>query len=283
MEQKYEEQMKRLRQEIETYEAERDECLRSVSMQHGETLQLILKSIMNTKDLGEEAPNKDVLKLMREIGDTEKDLRRRAEISGIALTECFVRTLEKSQSKTIQQFRLAGHCCFLSFHVEFALTEIQDGENFLRRVTDLNIIADGPEFKDLCAFVSGVEETKSLTLFFQTLRTFAEKCEQRSRTFRFFKEKYPDVIRLPEGCRSEVMLIQTPQLPGCSMSVFWNVTVSKDGVVKPKLDLLMKMPEQAQKLDPESVTESAPESFRSLLNVLGVESTIESLVRSVRF
>lgn len=39
----------------------------------------------------------------------------------------------------------------------------------------------------------------------------------------------------------------------------------------------------AQKLDSDNVVESAPESFRSLLTVLGIESTIESLVQSVCF
>lgn len=42
MEQKYEEEIKRLQQEIETCEAEQDEYLRAISRQHGETLQNIL-------------------------------------------------------------------------------------------------------------------------------------------------------------------------------------------------------------------------------------------------
>ncbi len=29
-----------------------------------------------------------------------------------------------------------------------------------------------------------------------------------------WQEKYPDVVSLPEGCRSELMIIRSPQLPG---------------------------------------------------------------------
>ncbi|KAK3512587.1 hypothetical protein QTP70_017217 [Hemibagrus guttatus] len=96
-------------------------------------------------------------------------------------------------------------------------------------------------------------------------------------------EKYPDVVHLPEGCRSEIIVIQNPQLPGCTMSIFWSITVSTEGTVKSKIELLMKMPEQAQKLDTENVVASAPESFRSLLTTLGVEATIEGLIQSVCF
>lgn len=42
MEQKYEEEIKLLQQEIETYEAEQEECLQAISRQHGGTLQNIL-------------------------------------------------------------------------------------------------------------------------------------------------------------------------------------------------------------------------------------------------
>ncbi|XP_060767012.1 centromere protein P isoform X2 [Neoarius graeffei] len=281
MEQKYEEEIKLLQQEIETYEAEQEECLQAISRQHGETLQNILVSIQKDREDG--VINKDVSKLMTEISDLEKDHRRQTDISGLSLSECWVKTLEKSNTKTVQQYRLAGHCWLLSFQVEFAVTEIQDGETILTKVTDLNIISDGAEFKDLCGFLSSVEESKSVFLFFRTLRSFSEGCKQRTCTFQHFKEKYPDVVQLPEGCRSEIMVIQSPQLPGCTMSIIWNITVSKDGTVKPKIDLLTKMPEQAQKLDTKNVVESAPECVRSLLRVFGVEATIESLIQSVCF
>ncbi|MCI4390251.1 hypothetical protein PGIGA_G00120370 [Pangasianodon gigas] len=283
MEQDYEEEIKLLQQEIEMCEAEQEECLRAISRQHRETLQNILKTISIRNDREDGVINKDVSKLMTEISDLEKDHRRQTDISGLSLSECWVKTLEKSNTKTVHQYRLTGRCWLLSFQVEFALTEIQDGEIILKKVTDLNIISDGAEFKDLCGFLSSVEESKSVFLFFRTLRSFSERCKQRTCTFQHFKEKYPDVVQLPEGCRSEIMVIQSPQLPGCTMSIFWNITVSKEGTVKPKIDLLMKMPEQAQKLDTENVVESGPECFRSLLTVFGVEATIESLIQSVCF
>ncbi|KAL7837604.1 hypothetical protein SRHO_G00273150 [Serrasalmus rhombeus] len=188
MEQKLNEELKQLQREIEVCEAEQDSYVRSISLQHGEALRGVLQTLYNKKEKGDEHLKKDVSKLVTDITDTEKDIRRQTKISGITLTECCVKTLEKNERKTIQQYRLTGHCCFLSFQVEFALVDIQDSDSSLQKITDLNVILDGAEFKDLCAFVSRVEETKSLFLFFRTLSLFSERCKQRSCTLQYFKE-----------------------------------------------------------------------------------------------
>lgn len=52
---------------------------------------------------------------------------------------------------------------------------VQDGETMLKKVTDLNIISDGAEFKDLCAFLSRYVKLhlytryKGFGLFYQIL------------------------------------------------------------------------------------------------------------------
>ncbi|KAL1251599.1 hypothetical protein QQF64_019395 [Cirrhinus molitorella] len=94
------------------------------------------------------------------------------------------------------------------------------------------------------------------------------------------QEKYPDVVSLPEGCRSELMIIRSPQLPGISMTIFWKIDVSMEGVIKPRLELLLKIPDQAREFDTKKVTENGSEYFQSLLRILGVEASIEGLIRT---
>ncbi|KTG33063.1 hypothetical protein cypCar_00014613 [Cyprinus carpio] len=184
MEQKYEEEIQMLQQEIEMLEAEQEETLRSIFIEHGDRLQHELKSVFEERG-GAQKPA--LSKLITEVRELEKDLRRQTEINGIALNECFVKTLHKSERKLVQQLRLAGHCSVLLFQVEFAVTEIQEDDALRRRVTELNIVVDGVEFKDFSAFVSRVEDTKDLLLFFRTLRTFSERCEERRQTFQHFQ------------------------------------------------------------------------------------------------
>ncbi|XDV22570.1 hypothetical protein PO909_027440, partial [Leuciscus waleckii] len=97
----------------------------------------------------------------------------------------------------------------------------------------------------------------------------------------FWQDKYPDVVILPEGCRSELMIIRSPQLPGISLTIFWKIDVSKEGVVKPAFELLLKMPDQARELDTKKVMENGSDNFQSLLRILGVEASIEALIRTV--
>ncbi|XP_042560609.1 centromere protein P-like [Clupea harengus] len=89
------------------------------------------------------------------------------------------------------------------------------------------------------------------------------------------------MVSLPEGCQSELMLIQSPKLQGCTMCIFWDIEVTLEGDVRPKLDLLMKMPEEAMRMDSKNIVENAPDYFLNLLRILGPEASIESVIKTV--
>uniref|UniRef100_A0A3B4WUQ0 Centromere protein P n=1 Tax=Seriola lalandi dorsalis TaxID=1841481 RepID=A0A3B4WUQ0_SERLL len=126
-----------------------------------------------------------------------------------------------------------------------------------------------------------VEESRDLLLFFRTLRTYADRFDDRCRTFQHFQEKYPSIVSLPGGCRSEVMTLNHPELPGCVLFVHWSVEVSREGGVAPKINLLTKIPERALQLFPSQAVGGAAEAFHSLLRILGPEAAIESVIRAV--
>uniref|UniRef100_A0A9J7YUH5 Centromere protein P n=1 Tax=Cyprinus carpio carpio TaxID=630221 RepID=A0A9J7YUH5_CYPCA len=235
MEQNYEEEIQMLQQEIKMLESEKEETLRSIFMKHG--LQRELRST-NTHSL------------ITEVRELEKNLRQQTENNGIALNECFVKTISFDYLTRLFMI-LSNSQCF---------------------ITGGNLVVDSVEFKYFSAFVS-MEDTKDLLLFFRTLRTFSERSEERRQTFQPFHETYQDVVSLPEGCRSELMIIRSPQLSGISMTIFWKIDVSMEGVVKPSLELLLKMPDQ--------VMENGWDYFQSLLRVLGVEASIDNLIKTM--
>uniref|UniRef100_A0A3B5MDJ2 Centromere protein P n=1 Tax=Xiphophorus couchianus TaxID=32473 RepID=A0A3B5MDJ2_9TELE len=127
-----------------------------------------------------------------------------------------------------------------------------------------------------------VEETRDLLLFFRTIRSFSEKCDDRTRTFQHFQEKFPSIVSLPKGCGSEVMTLNHPELPGCGFFIHWCLDVSTGGAVTPKIQLLSKIPEKALQMFPsQSAGGGAAEAFQSLLRILGPEAAIESIIRAV--
>ncbi|XP_062315289.1 centromere protein P [Osmerus eperlanus] len=219
--------------------------------------------------------------LIREIKEMEDDLIRQTKMNGIALTGCHVKTVEKSATKIVQQHRLTGHCSTLAFQVEFELTDVKEDGGFMRSITDLNIVMDGNEFKDFSAFVSGAERNKNLLLFFRTLRRFSERCEDRHKTFQHFQEKYSDVVSLPGGWRSDVMLIQNPQLPGCALMIHWNIEVTTEGEITTNIELVTKLPEKACQMDTSNLIKNSPDMFQSLLRVVGVEVSIDCIIKTV--
>ncbi|XP_048877956.1 centromere protein P [Brienomyrus brachyistius] len=278
MEETYEAEIKLLQEEIAELQEQLENNEREVFDKDRPKL-LTSLSAKSTTGYGE-GDMDAASNLVMELEKLEKDLARQTKMNGIVLTECRVKTLEKSKSKIIQRHRLTGYCCQLAFQVEFELTDVQEN-NGPRTVTSLNIVIDGSEFGEISTFVSQAEDSRSLVAFFRTLRRFSQWFEHRSRTFRHFQDKYPDAVSLPEGCRADVMVIQSPKLPGCSLCVVWSIKVTKEGEVTPKLEVLPRLPERALHMDQKKVMEKAPRAFQSLLRVLGVEAAIDSLIRAV--
>ncbi|XP_023655486.1 centromere protein P [Paramormyrops kingsleyae] len=281
MEEAYEAEIKLLQEEIAELQEHLENNEREVSLHFDKDIPKLLTCLRAKSTTGYGEGKMDTASnLVMELEKLEKDLARQTKMNGIVLTECRVKTLEKNKSKIIQQHRLTGYCCQLAFQVEFELTDVQEN-NGPRTVTSLNIVMDGSEFGEISTFVSQAEDSRSLVAFFRTLRRFSEWCEHRSRTFRHFQDKYPDVVSLPEGCRADIMTIQCPKLPGCTLCVVWSIKVTKEGGVTPKLEVLPRLPERALRMDQKKVMEKAPCSFQSLLRVLGVEAAIDSLIRAV--
>ncbi|XP_031716574.1 centromere protein P [Anarrhichthys ocellatus] len=223
-----------------------------------------------------------VLSRLKEVvEELEEDLKLQTQRNGISLNSCTTKTLQSSGRKLVQQLCISGHCSELVFQVEFQLSEVKEGSGCERTISDLNVVMDASDLQNFSSFLSGVEESRDLLLFFSTVRTFSDRCDDRRRTFQHFQEKYPSVVSLPGGCRSEVMILNHPELSGCVLFVHWSVDVSREGGVSPKMELLTKIPERALQLFPSQPVGGAAEAFQSLLRILGPEAAMESVIMAV--
>uniref|UniRef100_A0A1A8BVG1 Centromere protein P n=1 Tax=Nothobranchius kadleci TaxID=1051664 RepID=A0A1A8BVG1_NOTKA len=218
-----------------------------------------------------------VSKLEEEVEQLERKIKLQTQINGISVTRCITKTLDHSGRKEVQLFCISGHCSGLDFQVEFKLSEVQEHQ---RTVNELNVVLDSKDPQSFSSFLSRVEENNNLLLFFRTLRTFSDRCADRTRAFQHFQEKFPSVVSLPGGCRSEVMRLSHPELSGCVFFVYWSFEVSTEGAVILKIHLLPKIPEQALQFYSQPAG-GAAEAFQSLLRTLGPEATIESVIRGV--
>ncbi|XP_053233615.1 centromere protein P [Podarcis raffonei] len=228
--------------------------------------------------------------LKTQLDFLESDLFFMMKFTGICFTHCSRKPVEKSGTRTTHKYRLSGNCHSVSFQLEFQLMEEnqakeedvhikQCNKNVSAIVTDLSIVIESDEYLDLSKLVSRVEESGNLLLFFKCLSYFTEWCDHRKRTLTHFKNKYPDVVVLPEGSSGDYMILRSANLPGLELIIVWKIYVDEGGKVTPVLDLLPKIPMSV--VEANKFASDAPYCFRSLLHVLGIQACIETLIKSL--
>ncbi|NWR79289.1 CENPP protein, partial [Centropus unirufus] len=218
--------------------------------------------------------------LEAQLESLEKDLSFVMKFTGLQFTSHSKKTVERTGNRAVQKHRLSGNCHSLSFQLEFQLIEVQNKDKVSVVVTDLSIILESGEDSDVSKFVSNVEEHGNLLMFFRSLSSYAQWCEHRSSTFLHFKNKYPDVVALPEGRQGDCLTLRSPAASRLELLIVWKLHLDEDGRTTPVLDLLTKVPEQVLEQNTATVGK-APAHFRSLLLLFGIEAAIENLIRAV--
>nr|XP_055165609.1 centromere protein P isoform X3 [Nyctereutes procyonoides] len=196
----------------------------------GEDAGLVQKSLQEIYQSDSEgwASSKD---LRSHLEHLESELLFLSTLTGINIRNYSMKTedltstekTEKSIKKVLQKHRLSGNCHMITFQLEFEILEIQNKESLSSVITDLNIIMEPSEYSELSEFVSRAEERRDLLMFFRSLRFFVEWCDYRKRTFQHLKDKYPEVVHLPEGAASSCMGVRSACQPGFQ-------TALRDGV-----------------------------------------------------
>ncbi|XP_060897247.1 centromere protein P [Labrus mixtus] len=271
-------QIERLQAEVEALQCQQQNNNKDITLQlRGKMTDAMSYLCGQTQG---ELEEKVMSQLKEEVEELEEDLKQQTQMNGICLNSCITKTLQ-SGSKLVQLLCVSGQCSELVFQVEFQLSEVKEGQQSERTISGLNVVMDSSDLQNFSSFLSGVEERSDLLLFFRTLRTFSDRCDDRGRTFEHFKEKYPSVVSFPGGSRSEVMALNHPELPGCVLFIHWSVEVSCEGEVTPKVGLLTKIPEEALQLFPFQSLGGAAAAFQSLLRILGPEAAVESVIRAI--
>ncbi|XP_054832122.1 centromere protein P [Eublepharis macularius] len=275
----YEDEIQSLENEIKML-TEEYECNQHGSMAYsnGKTT----KAMKSIKKKFQEDPKQyySSPNLKTQLALLESDFSFLMKFTGVWFKNYSRKQLEKSGIKTVYKYRLSGNCQSVPFQLEFQLTEEnQSDKNGYAVVTDLNIIIESEESSDLSKFVSRAEESGNLLLFFKSLSCFSEWCEHRKYTLAHFKNKYPDVVALPEGLSGDCLILKNFELSGFELMIVWKIYVDKDGKVVPVLDLLNKIPLPV--LENKKFASAMPHWFRSLLHVLGIEASIEAVIKSL--
>ncbi|XP_057259170.1 centromere protein P isoform X2 [Pezoporus wallicus] len=271
----YEDEIQSLKEEIKLLAEKYEDSQQESTFFSDEEILMSIKSFQSEL-WGESEGHESATDLKAELESLETRLSFLMKLTGIQFTGHSKKTLERTRNKMVRKHRLSGNCCSLSFHLEFQLLEMQNKGNVSAAITDLSIIMEPRGNEDLDKFVSS-EKCGSLLTFFRSLSSYAEWYEHRRCTFLHFKEKYPDIVTLPEGLLGDYILLRNPKTSGFELMIVWKIHIDEEGRSTPVLDLLTKVPKQV--LDQKMATiENAPTCFRSMLLLVGIEEAIENLV-----
>lgn len=214
-----------------------------------------------------------------QLAHGEMEMKFFIKTTGIEILQYFKIT-EKKNENVFCNHKLVGRCQFLPFEMTFKTTEYQSEERWSCDVTQVNVHMDCKGDPNLIKLVERTEATMNLQGFFRTLSRYAEWCEFRTKTFSHFKERYPAAVGLPYGSSANYMVLVNPKLPKCEMILVWEITINDRGAVIPILDLLPKLPEEAISVDKTAVLEDAAPAFKSLLQIFGIQGSIENIIHS---
>uniref|UniRef100_A0A8B9GF44 Centromere protein P n=1 Tax=Amazona collaria TaxID=241587 RepID=A0A8B9GF44_9PSIT len=272
----YEDEIQSLKEEIKLLAEKYEDSQQESTFFSDEEILMSIKSLQRELR-GESEGHESASDLKAQLESLETHFSFLMKLTGIQFTSHLKKTLEKTRNKTVRKHRLSGNCCSLSFQLEFQLLEMQNKANVSAAITDLSIILEPRGNADLDKFVSSSEQHGSLLTFFRSLSSYAEWYEHRRCTFLHFKEKYPDIVTLPEGLLGDYILLRSPKTSGFELMVVWKIHIDEEGRTTPVLDLLTKVSKQVleQKM---ATIENAPARFRSMLLLVGIEEAIENLV-----
>ncbi|XP_018430619.1 PREDICTED: centromere protein P [Nanorana parkeri] len=265
-----------LMQEIATLKGEYKENQREIALLSETSIKNSLGPFQKDNGEGITTITKNV---NTQLAHGEKEMKFFIEVSGIEILQHFKKTEQKNE-KVVHSHKLMGRCHFLPFELTFVTTEIQSEACWMCDVTQVNVHMDCKGKPDLTKLVERTEATMSLQGFFRTLSKYAEWCEFRMKTFAHFEEHYSAAVTLPHGSSGNYMVLANPEVPQCEMILVWEITINERGAVIPILDLLPKLPEEAIALDKSGVLEDTAPAFKNLLQVFGIQSSIEKIIHS---
>ncbi|XP_070559568.1 centromere protein P-like [Ptychodera flava] len=279
LKEKYSREIEKLRREITILEDE-------VQRQEDETLefkeselQQIMSHFRDTHELDDD-------------DDDAEDLNAKMKINSlfteINFTDVINKVLEHSKEQTRRRQTVWGECFNLEFRVEFDVTEThtnddksEDNLNHTRAsITRLKINIDERLNNEIREFIKRLEEEKNLQKFFPCFETCCQWYQYRLKTFEYFRQLYPDVVRVLGGPNGNTIQFVHPAYSGPVFKIQWKMKITPQNKLAPSLDMYVKAPKQLSRIDRNGTLRSMPAKFRQMVKHLGIERAIDCIIKS---
>ncbi|XP_052284046.1 centromere protein P-like isoform X1 [Dreissena polymorpha] len=161
----------------------------------------------------------------------------------------------------------------VQFQLKFLMQESLDtGES---HVTDLSIAASDVFTTDLIEHIERMSAQGNVQGFLHLVKGYSRWTEAKTQTFKHFTAEYPNIVMQVD---TNLLNIKANN---CTLVLTWNLEVEGESSVVPDIRLEVVVPESVQEKQKDFL-ESVDENFQLMLQRLGIEASINSLIETVK-
>lgn len=213
-----------------------------------------------------------------ECEDMKNQIELTTKISGITIEEF---DCDRLKSGDIIQCALTGCCHDTRFKIEFECVEkkLPNENNETLQIIKLDIYVPEDVEEELQRILVSLSETCFIWGFFQLLVSYSLWHQQRNETFIHFTKKYPDFVETVEESFSPYLIIQNSKHNQSPVfCINWKFEIDQCYRAIPKLTLGMKVPSYMVNQDRDSALDETIERFEDIIEELGIEGAIETVI-----
>ncbi|XP_063953762.1 centromere protein P-like isoform X2 [Lytechinus pictus] len=239
----------------------------------------------------------DILKMKNEGQDMLGMHDMQSSVSGVQLTDATTHVTSNNPQRIIRSQRLEGNCSGLKFvatfqveetvvkqtAVEQAIAAEEETSSEMKKavIQKLDLEVDPCCLGEMMTFLSEAEKECDLQPFLRGYAEYSRWYQHRVKIFSHFKKEYPEVVSLPDGPGGTALQIMCPQQRGIIYNITWNISVERMGKCTPEISLSISSVKEVSKLDTKKTLNRAPEEFKKMVDMLGVEKALDSFLKAV--
>ncbi|CAG8509175.1 18348_t:CDS:2 [Dentiscutata erythropus] len=179
-----------------------------------------------------------------------------------------------STGEHIRHYIMAGNSRGLGFNLEFDVIESE------LCIQNLKIKIDSYIRREIGHFVENMEKEANLLTFFKGFIEYARLNSQRELFFNAMKQKFSFLA--VDVCANYLLKFSDPNDSRISPELIftWRLNLTS-GHVHPDVSLLARMPDHWKSNDEKRVIDQIPYNFQRLVELKGIQPTVEMIVKSI--
>ncbi|XP_041347827.1 centromere protein P-like [Gigantopelta aegis] len=240
-----------------------------------------MENMRKSKMIARSAKGKTVNEVKSQITSVQEKIKLMEEITGVTVDEANWKVISEDGSVVTRQHIVEGLVYTTPFILQFTVQEDFASTDSAPILSDLVCMIDDNIVKFLEHPLDRIVEDTEIEGFFIIMTSYMKWFKEKEKIFQHFIDKFPTIVSRLRSLHNELKIENEHNLSPVFV-LKWNLTVNSCHHVNRNLTLSVKAPHNMLKLDEGKTLASTPSMFSSMVEKLGVERAIYTLVQLVQ-